>query len=220
MTRYRLVAALLLAAVLGIAACYPNSPERITDLDAVATVFEPDRDYSQFRTYAMLDSVHHLADDPDDVDHQFDQQILDDVARNMMDLGYQRIPTDSLAGPSPPVLPDVILHVIATSSDTFVVGGGCYPWWGCGGWGGWCGGGWGWCYPPTARYAYSTGSVVIQMIPFAELPETPDEDDLLPVAWAGGINGILNDSVSNVRARLTTLIDQAFTQSPYLDVNP
>jgi len=44
-----------------------------------------------------------------------------------------------------------------------------------------------------------------------------DNDTVVPLYWAGGLNGVLS-SGSNT-SRITGDIDQAFTQSPYLKTN-
>jgi hypothetical protein len=45
------------------------------------------------------------------------------------------------------------------------------------------------------------------------------ESELYPTAWIAGINGLLGDTSSGTRNRLSTSIGQAFVQSPYIGSN-
>ena len=51
-------------------------------------------------------------------------------------------------------------------------------------------------------------------------PEKVDpETEKLKGLWIGSVNGLLDDSESNIRNRLNTAINEAFRISPYLGVN-
>jgi hypothetical protein len=48
-------------------------------------------------------------------------------------------------------------------------------------------------------------------------PKNPDyENETIPIVWDVGCNGLLQGSDDSIIQRTKTMIDQAFTQSPYL----
>ena len=42
------------------------------------------------------------------------------------------------------------------------------------------------------------------------------EKEIYPTAWIAGINGLLGDTSTGTKTRLSTSIGQAFVQSPYI----
>jgi hypothetical protein len=84
------------------------------------------------------------------------------------------------------------------------------------GWGwGYPGYGWGYpgYYPPVPYYSsYTTGTLRMEMFNPNDI-RVVKGDTINPVYWTAGINGILS---SNTTTRITSTIDQAFKQSPYL----
>ena len=83
--------------------------------------------------------------------------------------------------------------------------------------------GWGWWYPPCfgcggywpptfVSYSWNTGTVVMTLF---DGETVGDGNEDVEAAWIGGLNGVLSSS-ANGASRITTGIDQAFTQSPYL----
>ncbi len=61
--------------------------------------------------------------------------------------------------------------------------------------------------------SHAAGTLLITMMD----PSRPSLGfDTAPVLWVAGINGLLEGSTSNIGTRITTSIDQAFDQSPYL----
>ncbi|MFC2126466.1 DUF4136 domain-containing protein, partial [Bacteroidota bacterium] len=96
--------------------------------------------------------------------------------------------------------------------------GGLYP--GYPGWG-W-GPGYSWWYPPgwwggyPVSYNYSTGSVILLMVD-QQSAGTGDLENLVALEWNVVINGLLS-GVSNSKT-IDQKIDQAFTQSPYIQSN-
>jgi len=197
-----------------LSACYPvTSSLETEDFDAVITLFDPNADFGALRTYALPDSVVHLADGST-VNRLFDALILSEVEANMNALGFTRIAEPDDDNPA-----DVYILVAVTSSDW--VGyteyawdpyWGWYPYWPC------CyGGGWGIYYPwyPTTGivYTYSTGSILVDMID----PSRADANsEQLPSIWLGVLNGLVADSQQNNADRISQGIDQMFNQSPYL----
>ena len=189
--------------------CYPDSGlTSVSDFDVIITQNDPDKDFSTFVTYFLVDSIEHIVSEgeEDDVTRKYDQQILDRVAKNMNDLNYQRIIDTTGVG-----IPDLALKVSVTTTNW--QGWTYYPGW----WGGWWGGyppGWGPYYPgymvPTS---FSTGTVLIDMLDMEGFIPDPE---VVPVIWGAGISGLLGDTKTNTEYRLDRDIDQTFNQSPYL----
>ena len=191
-------------------ACYPDSGlTSVGDHDVIVTQYDQNKDYSTFTTYYLVDSIEHIIPEgeEDNITREFDQQILERVAKNMNDLNYQRIIDTTGAG-----IPNLAVKVSVTT--TTYQGWTYYPGW----WGGWWGGyppGWGPWYPPgyVVPTEFSTGTVLIDML---EMEAFVEDAEVVPVIWVAGISGLLGDSRTNIVYRLDRNIDQTFTQSPYL----
>jgi hypothetical protein len=210
----------LASALLTVSSCYPGGATNVQQLDLVITTHDKTVDFTSFTTYVLLDSVVHvdLEDNNNDdlLTRVNDALILSQIRSNIEALGYVE-EADPANNP-----PDVILLVGAWAFTTTNIYAG-YPWWG---WYGWypywpcCGPGYGWGYPvyPTV-VQYDTGTLAITMVN----PISP-ADNMLPVMWVAGINGLLSGSETGISARVSSTIDQAFNQSPYLNavkvVNP
>jgi len=212
----------LAGALLLFVSCYPGEVTSIAQIDVVITTHDDTVTFTNFATYALLDSVVHIdyednmADDL--LDRSNDALILSEVRAGIEAMGYMEEPNPNTTQP------DVILLVgaIATQKDAYFAWG-WWPWWGWGGgWGGCCyGPGWGWGYPGggVGRVSYEVGTLVITMLD-PDRPSNPDtEIDTAPVLWLAAINGILSGSSTGLTARITNLIDQAYDQSPYLNTN-
>ena len=194
----------LLFSILG---CYPDESLTINELDIVATNYDDDY-FSRVspQSYHLPDTVGVIGDGDAQLDRAAMDFILAQVRRNFNDLGYEEKKSIDEND-----LPDVVVTVSAVKVT--VTGAGCipwYPWWGWYPWyPGWGWGG-GWCYP-TYVYAYETGTLAIDMI-------SPEEsrNETFKRVWTAGINGLTrSDQVGNQEFVRST-IDQAFTQSPYL----
>ena len=204
-----IISSLSIISALFLWSCYPDSGlTSVADHDVIITQYDPDTDYSTFVTYFLVDSIEHIVPEgeEDNISRDFDEQILERVAKNMDDLNYQRIIDTTGVG-----LPDLAIKVSVTT--TLWQGWTWYPGW----WGGWWGGfppGWGPWWPgfvvPTQ---FSTGTVMIDMI---NLPAYIEGPNVAPVIWVAGLDGLLGDSRSNIEYRLDRNIDQSFNQSPYL----
>jgi hypothetical protein len=105
---------------------------------------------------------------------------------------------------------DSVVIVSKTKTDITVVGWvpgyPYYPGWGYPGWG--------WYGPwyPVAG-SYSTGTVFIE---FASADDVNVPEKQVNASWSGVFNGILGTSASATATRITSAINQAFKQSPYL----
>lgn len=193
------------------AGCRPTSLDYISDYDLVVTNYNPDYAFNSVNTYFLPDSVVYATDNPNLVDHKYDDQILSAVKRNLDALGWTQL------SENPGNKADVVVLVAASKQDYASCASYCwYCYWGWyPGWGyyppAW-GPGWGWGYPPgVVCSSYSTGSVIVSMT-------DPDlaSQNTLPVAWSGILNGLIEGSESSVVSRINTNIDQMFKQSPYL----
>ena len=202
----------VLVALLG---CYPGGPESAGELDLVATFHDSTHDFVSNHTYAMPDTVVDLSvvgGGTSSLQHTYDSQILTLIANNMQAYGYTRVTGTVASGTKP----DVVVLVGGITVDNYSVWYPYYPWWGYWGW--W--GGWGWwgygpgyapIYPPVpAVTSYTTGTLVISMVD----PAAVASMNQIPVPWTAAVNGIITGA--SVSSRLTSAINQAFIQSPYL----
>jgi hypothetical protein len=199
--------------------CAPETGfNAVEDFDMVVTLYDKEFDFGAVETYAMPDSVVHLAGEDDilsrTINRDFDELILAEVADNLADLGYTR----ELSPETNP--PDVIVLVSVTSTE-FWGAYTSYPWWDYWGWyPGWgyypgYGPGWGVGYPYgyTTVYSYTTGSLLIEML---DAGNPDDEAETIASVWAAGANGLLDDTPGNIEDRLVEIVERAFGQSPYL----
>jgi len=198
--------------------CYPKGPEFIQDFGIVVTDYDPDFDFGSRKTYYMPDTIHLETNmDIEDVEdrlRELEALILDLVEENMEARNYDRIDTTSAEAP------DLVVTVTAYAFENAGVGWVPGPGWGW--WGGyyppgWWGPGWGWYYPGwyPVGYSYNTGTVIMHM---GDPDVTILEDDV-HVAWVGALDGILSSSESSNTQGITNGINQAFTQSPYIQSN-
>ena len=69
--------------------------------------------------------------------------------------------------------------------------------------------GWGWYYPSYTTY--TTGTLVMFMVP-------AEQGSVEPLSvWTSAVNGLMSGTYDV--SRVTNAIDQAFEQSPYLNIN-
>ena len=206
------VASLVLTAI--ISGCYPGSGSFTADeTDIVATVYDTTADFSSNRTFVVPDTVIHIEDpdesDPIDIPRDNDELMINTVKENLRSLGYQE-----LQNPSESNLPDIVVTVQVTATEW--TGYAYYPWWGWWGWYPWYppgwGPGWGPVYPCCSyTYSYTTGTILLDMI---DVSASASENLVIP--WNAALNGVAaSGSGSN---RIKARLDQAFSQSPYLQV--
>jgi len=211
-----LTAAFLMVATVPSCNLYPDSETRVEDLDIVITHFDADNDFTINQTYSIVDEVVEVDDDTSNLPSTVPNSdlIITQIRANMEALGYIEDNND----------PDV--SIVATASDKtnyfyYYYYDYWYYWYG-GGWYGW--GGW-WGYPCCGYYppaypvveSYTTGTLMIQMFQIKGVTQ----GDSISLAWTGVVNGLLDeDTQSNLKTRIKRSIDEAFEQSPYLDVNP
>lgn len=198
-------------------ACYPD-PLTIGETDVVVTARAPGKSYSSYRTYALPDQVFDLCEigkaigeggaggDADasecrEVDHRFDDEILQTIADSLEKLGYQEADDPESA--------DVVLLPGVTAQDNWYV---YYPY--CDYWYGYYWYPYCWYYPwtPTA-VNYPIGTLVMYMVAPHEADE---EEERMPVVWMGIVRGILSSTSELNATRAEAGVRQAFAQSTYL----
>ncbi len=75
-------------------------------------------------------------------------------------------------------------------------------------------GDWGyWYYPYPVVYTYATGSLLADMV---DLTATPGPNNKLPILWNTYITGLLSGSADFDTSLAVSAVQQAFTQSPYI----
>ena len=201
------------AAWLGLSGCYPGETP-VSDI--VATLHDTKKDFRTYQTFTLPDSVVDAGDPSDpgyiEVTHEYDDEILAGIRQNLTALGWVEIPEDQL---SPTNVADVAVLVTMIITETTQIW--YYPPY----WGWWPGWGYyppyypGWIYPCCYSVSqYTTGTISIDM---AALVDADPATETVPIPWAARLNGLANRS-SATQARIETAIDQAFAQSPYLDI--
>jgi hypothetical protein len=199
--------------LLAVTACYPGEVTSTSELDLTITVRDTEFDFGAVTTFAMRDTIVQLnedASDAIDISRDFDADILDKVRANLVALGWTELDAAAIAGGQ---TPDVgVANLVTASQNT--------TWW-VGGGGGWCWyypcyPGWGWGWPPyVGASTYSAGTYFLVMLD-TESGDVTDPDADFDGVWGAAMDGLLSSTTSNV-TRLLEGIDQAFTQSPYLD---
>ena len=197
--------------------CYDSNEDDLTvqDLDIVATTYDQEFNFDLAQTFVLPDSIIRITGSGNPVTSNPavpDEIIIERVRQNMLDLGYTEEPDPE----NNPV--DLAVVIQTLQVDTYVVTD-PYFFWDYWGWYPWnpgygYGPGYGWYYPyPVVVGSYSTGTLLINMFD----PEQADAgEELIPIAWLGALNGLLQGSDSNLQSRVIRGIDQAFEQSPYL----
>lgn len=210
---------IIAAIAIGITSCYPGGAEYTSDTDVVVTDYDPEYSFKSVQTYYLSDSIDHITEDDDEPNTKNDAYIISELERSFNSLGWTRLDSTD-AGGNPPDVSVVVRAAQVTNYNIY-----SYPWYPGWGWGwywkssdetqywGYPGYGWGYPYYPTYVTSYTTGTLNW----FLFDPELVDEEnEILNVKWVGVINGVLGSSNSSTQSRITTGINQAFNQSPYL----
>jgi hypothetical protein len=213
-TKWHLVIFVLIASSLIVVSCYRDYGLSVTDYDTIVTVYDKNFNYKVNKNFAMPDTVLHLLgeNEEDNISRQYDDLMLSTVATNMTNYGYTRVPFDTTQA-----APDLVV-LVSVASQTWR-GYTWSPGWGY--WGGW--GWWGWgpgyggYYPGYAvPYEFETGTIIIELLDPDE--ENPNNQTEAQIIWNGGINGLLANTTVGTSSRISTNIDNAYKQSPYLNV--
>lgn len=189
-----------LGVLLVFASCQVQGPEYYEELDLVYTNYDDQYDFSSKGTYAMPDSIVKVTgnllegEDPEFVKEPYNTQFLDKIEENMASLGWTRV--------ADPASADLVLFPAAWSNTTIYY---WYDYW-CWYYPWYCG--WGWSYPVAT--SYTTGTLVLTLV-------ANGDDYIEPTAvWTAAANGVFSGAVNT--GRVTKAIDQAFEQSPYLNL--
>lgn len=200
---------ILVAGLAIFASCskYPPGVTRVQEDLVVYTQIDIQKDFNQFQTFAIVDSIAYI--DDNDSSHILNpeaQKVLDQITLNMQNRGFLKVDKDQN--------PDLGISVsLIKTTNTSVY----YPgwWWAYGGyyppyyWG-WDDYWWYYPYYPTYITSYSAGTLLIDIADFINI--TPDKQ--IPIAWFGYIRALLNGT--HTMDQVTASIDQAFIQSPGL----
>ncbi len=205
----------ILAAAMAAMAGYSCQKEPSTDSlhrdFLVYTAYDTKADFTAVETYFIPDSIL-IIGNSNKATYWSDsnaQQIVAAVADEMRDAGFTRSTDKETA--------DAGLQLSYVEQNTYYVGydnpywWGYYPYyWSPGYWGNWGG----WHYPYYIQYAYTSGSLMIEMV---ALTAEEGAEKKLPVLWDAFIGGLLTSSQQVNRQHIVDAVEQAFEQSPYLD---
>ena len=189
-----------LGIILLLGSCYPEGPEYYEDLDLVYTNYDEEYNFVSKGTYSIPDKIVKISgilaggDDPEFVKEPMATQMLLKMEANMTALGW--VKTDD------PADADVVLFPAVWTNTTVYY---WYDYW-CWYYPYYCG--WGWGYPSVS--SYTTGTLVMTLV--ADGPEYIEPSRV----WSGVINGLLSGAYNTTR--VNNGIDQAFEQSPYLNI--
>ncbi|GAA0879378.1 DUF4136 domain-containing protein [Algoriphagus jejuensis] len=195
--------------VSGLIACSPEGATFVEEQDVVYTNYNPAFDFKSQSTYSLPDEVISISNGgiagdsevPEFLPPQFANPILATLRSNMNALGYREV--DESASPDIVLLPSAL-----QTTEVYYY----YDWW----YWNWYypGGGGGWYYPgyyPPTVTAVRSGSVFVQMTN----PKDVSGSNEVAVNWIAIVNGLL-EGEGNGADRIDRTLDQAFTQSPYL----
>lgn len=190
--------------------CYPEQITSVSQPVSVTTLVDSQSPLKTATTFALPDTIVHpaRAQGADVIGHEHDAQILALIRANLTKLGWREI-TDVTAE-----RPDVVvLTAVLEKTNTGVA---YTNWWGSWGfWPGWpvsYGSDWFWGYPANAvTFTYESGTLVIVML---DVEHGDAGAKRVPILWAAALNGIVMLATPE---DVLTGIDQAFTQSPYLE---
>ncbi|MBT1699520.1 DUF4136 domain-containing protein [Fulvivirgaceae bacterium PWU4] len=190
-----------------LAGCYPDGPDYVEDIDVVYTVYDQAYDFKTQKTFAMPDkiavSVEVTSEDTliEYMNPIYATPILQAIQRNMENYGWSRVNVDQN--------PDIVLTPAGLSTTTYFYSY-WYDWW-YGGYWGW----YGWYYPPYYTVSsYTTGTLLMVVADPNQANQSPINRS--PALWIAAANGLLTYSYD--LSRVSEGIDQAFTQSPYLNL--
>ena len=192
---------LLMGIVFLMVSCYPEGPVSYEELDLVYTNYDDSYDFDSQGTYSLPDKIvkitGNLADgeDPEFVKEPYNTQILQRIESNMSNLGWTKVDDPENADLA------MLAAVWTNTTITYWYDYWCwYYYWYCG---------WGYYYP-TYVTSYTTGTLVMTLVAAGDEYVDPSS------VWTGIGNGVLTGSYDFNRVSKT--IDQAFEQSPYLNV--
>ena len=233
----------VLFAIIILQACYPGGSIPIADLDTTSTVYNTD-DLATAPTSAAIvwEVVQIKSDDGDDLDYDggADDEILNTTLDELVNLYTQDnvVIISETANPpdyDPATYPNVRIVVrnvdpvpnvesvyapsVVLRNKTVVYYYPGYPGWG-GWWGGWYPGYPGGCYycgyPSYGSSTYQVGTVLLDMYDARKIPPGGPIPEDIDASWIGIMRGVVGSNPASNSTRVTSGIQQAFKQSPYL----
>jgi hypothetical protein len=180
--------------------CYPGEVDSYDDLDLVFTNYTETFDFASKGTYAIPDKIVKITgnltegETPEFVQEPYNTQILNKIASNMSALGWTKV--------EDPATADLVLFPSSWTNTTvyYYYDYWCWYYYYCG---------WGYSYPYVS--SYTTGTLLMTLVAGGE-----DYIEPSPV-WFAAANGVLSGAYDT--SRVLDAIDQAFEQSPYLNLN-
>lgn len=171
----------------------------------VFTNYDSKTDFSEINSFYVIDSIliidNKQTSNPTYWKNENSQKIIDAYSDNFISCGY----TEAASGDEA----DVVFQ-LSYINTTYYFNNSVGPWWNSYP-GYWNWGGWGWYYPFNFYYAYSTGSIIGELVNTNALYE----ENKLTIIWNAYICGLLNGNNLSY-SRTMAAINQAFEQSPYL----
>ena len=178
----------------------------------VATEVDLDVDFTTYGTYYLSDTIHIVTNSIKDdsiLVPPISTDIIHAIRDKMLERGYTRsIDPDD-------VINEVVDIAIATSILRITnTGQSCWGYWGGypGYWPPWGWGGGGYYYPYCSYYQFDTGTLSIE---FGDIKNLATEGKVKTM-WNSAMFGVLSDYETTNINRAVTGVDQAFTQSPYI----
>ena len=90
--RVSMLSVLILGGMFLLQACFPFGPEDIEDFDIVGTFYDENVNFSNFKTYAMPDTIVKVSSSGvTNEKGQYDDLVLSQIEANMTAIGYERI---------------------------------------------------------------------------------------------------------------------------------
>lgn len=198
--------------VAGVTACSPEGATFVEEQDVVYTNYNKGFEFTSKSTYALPDEVISVtnngdagdSDQPEFLPPQFASPILATLRSNMNALGYREV--DESADPDL-----ILLPMMLQTTQVYYY----YDWWYWSWYYPGYGPGWGWYYPgyyPPMVTEVRSGSIFVQMTS----PKDINADQEIAVQWIAIVNGLLEGELGDAANRIDRTLDQAFSQSPYL----
>ena len=203
--------------------CSPEFDASVEELDLAITRVNDNQDFSGYHTFYLEDTVVYIVgenEDPADLDRTHDAQIISEVRQHLLDLGWTEISDTADIETEA----DVAILLSALAVDVYYY----YTYW----WDYWDWWYWDWWYPGYPgypwypvypgigypSYGYSVGTIMMDMADIKNINVSANEGDRpkVNIIWSGAINGILQGSDASISSRISTQMNQVFSQSPYL----
>ena len=184
---------------------------QLTNKFVVTTARDPKANFGSYNTYHIADTVSYISNTPTAdtiIVGPAAVQLVNAVKTNMNARGYSFVARNAN--------PDLGLRLLAIKQVNVGV---VYPpgwWWGYPGYPGGCY--WG-CYPPyypyPVAYSYTVGDLLLDMVDV----KNAGSNHNLTVVWLMDGGGVLGSTAQTNLDLSVSAINQAFTQSPYIQSN-